>query len=277
MTKAAISTEVTTLNNGVQMPRLGLGVYLSKEGDEVEHAVRYAIEAGYRSIDTASAYNNETGVGRAIAESGIARDELFITTKVWNRDQGYETTLQAFEASRKRLGLDIIDLYLVHWPVAGKFTETYRALEKLYKDGYVRAIGVSNFLLPHFDELLPGCEIKPMVNQVEFHPLLTQPELQSFCREQGIQLEAWSPLMQGNLDVPLLQELAGKYGKSPAQVVIRWDLQKGVITIPKSVRKERIIENGDVFDFELTEAEVAAIDGLNEGRRYGSNPMNFNF
>ncbi|MFX3636397.1 MAG: aldo/keto reductase [Candidatus Pristimantibacillus sp.] len=276
-TSVTAITQTTELNNGVRMPWLGLGVYKSQEGEQVEQAVSDALEAGYRSIDTAAAYGNEEGVGRAIAECGINRNELFITTKVWNSDQGYESTLQAFEASRRKLKLDVIDLYLVHWPVVGKYKETYRALEKLYKDGHVRAIGVSNFLLPQLNDLLAECEVKPMVNQVEFQPFLTQPELQSYCLDNQIQLEAWSPLMQGNLDVALLKEIGLKYDKSPAQVVLRWDLQNGVVTIPKSVRKERIIENANIFNFELTEAEVLAINNLNEGRRYGSDPMTFNF
>lgn len=263
------------LYNGIHMPWVGLGVWKTPEGEQVEQAVIHAIEAGYRAIDTAKVYGNEEGVGRAIKQSGISRDELFITTKVWNADQGYESTLQAFEESRRRLGLDVIDLYLVHWPVSATFQATYRALEKLYKDGYVKAIGVSNFLVPQLEALLAQAEIKPMVNQVEFHPLLTQPHLQSFCREQGIQLEAWSPLMQGNLDIPLLQDLAAKYGKTPAQIVLRWDLQKGVITIPKSVRKERIQENAGLFDFELTDADVTAIDALDEGRRFGPDPLTY--
>lgn len=176
MNSVTAITQSTELNNGVHMPWLGLGVYKSKEGEQVEQAVSYALEAGYRSIDTAAAYGNEEGVGRAIAESGINREELFITTKVWNSDQGYESTLRAFEASRSKLKLDVIDLYLVHWPVVGKFKETYRALEKLYKDGAVRAIGVSNFLVPQLTELLAECEVVPAVNQVEFQPFLTQPE-----------------------------------------------------------------------------------------------------
>ncbi|MFD1957878.1 aldo/keto reductase [Paenibacillus thailandensis] len=267
--------DTVRLHNGVHMPWVGLGVWQTPEGKQVEQAVLHAIGAGYRSIDTATLYENEEGVGRAVRESGVKRDELFVTTKVWNADQGYENTLRAFEDSRRRLKLDVIDLYLVHWPVAGKYIETYRALEKLYKDGYVRAIGVSNFMVPHLENLLAQAEIKPMVNQVEFHPRLTQPELQSFCKEQGIQLEAWSPLMQGHLDIPLLQELAAKYGKSPAQIVLRWDLQKGIVTIPKSVRKERIEENANLFDFELSDADVAEIDALNEGKRFGRDPFTF--
>ncbi|MWC27278.1 aldo/keto reductase [Paenibacillus sp. MMS18-CY102] len=267
--------DTVELANGVKMPWLGLGVWQAADGAEVETAVRAAIEAGYRSIDTAAAYQNEEGVGRAIRESGVKRDELFITTKVWNADQGYESTLRAFELSCQKLGLDVIDLYLVHWPVTGKYKETYRALEKLYQDGSVRAIGVSNFLAPHLHDLLGECEVKPMVNQLEFHPLLTQPSLQSLCGEHSIRVEAWSPLMQGKLDLPLLQELADKYGKSPAQIVLRWDLQRGVITIPKSVKPARIAANADLFDFSLSDAEVAAIDALDEGRRFGPDPMTF--
>ncbi|MCM3628019.1 aldo/keto reductase [Paenibacillus glycanilyticus] len=259
------------------MPWLGFGVFKTKEGTQVEQAVADALEAGYRSIDTAAIYGNEEGVGRAVAESGLKREDLFITTKVWNSNQGFESTLKAFEESRRKLKLEVIDLYLVHWPVAGKYKDTYRALEKLYKEGYVRAIGVSNFLIPHLDDLLGSCEVTPAVNQVEFQPFLTQPDLQAYCKDRGIQLEAWSPLLQGNLDVPLLQEIGQAHGKSAAQVILRWDLQNGIVTIPKSVTKSRIIENADIFDFELTNEEMASINGLNEGRRFGSDPMNFNF
>ncbi|MGO4110710.1 aldo/keto reductase [Paenibacillus sp. YAF4_2] len=259
------------------MPWLGLGVYKTQEGAQVEQAIADALEAGYRSIDTAAAYGNEEGVGRAIAASGVKREELFITTKVWNSNQGYESTLKAFEDSRRKLQLDVIDLYLVHWPVAGKYKDTYRALEKLYKDGHVRAIGVSNFLIPHLEDLLGSCEVVPAVNQVEFQPFLTQPELQSYCKDRNIQLEAWSPLLQGHLDVPLLQDIGHKHGKSAAQVILRWDLQNGIVTIPKSVTKCRIIENANIFNFELTAGEMEAINGLNENRRLGSDPMNFNF
>ncbi|WP_276353907.1 aldo/keto reductase [Cohnella caldifontis] len=270
-------TDTVTLHNGVRMPRLGLGVFKVKEGEEVERSVRAAIETGYRSIDTAKAYGNEEGVGRAIKDSGAARGDLFVTTKVWNSDQGYESTLQAFEASRRRLGLDAVDLYLVHWPVKGKYLETYRALEKLYKEGYVRAIGVSNFQIHHLTDVLEHCEIKPMVNQVEYHPLLSQVPLREFCERNGIQLEAWSPLMQGHLDVPAIQAVAGKHGKTAAQVVLRWDLQHGVVTIPKSTNEHRIRENADIFDFELSDEDMRALDGLNRNRRFGSDPDNFNF
>ncbi|WP_082084199.1 aldo/keto reductase [Paenibacillus beijingensis] len=259
------------------MPWLGLGVWKAKTGGEVETAVRLALKAGYRSIDTAAAYGNEEGVAKGIAESGVARDEIFIATKVWNNDQGYDNTLRAYEDSCRRLETDIIDLYLIHWPVAGKFKDTWRALEKLYKDGAVRAIGVCNFHTHHMMELLTDAEMKPMVNQVEYHPLLTQPELVAFCQNNGIVFEAWSPLMQGNLDLPEIAELAAKYKKSPAQIVLRWDLQHGIVTIPKSVTESRIRENADVFDFVLSEEDMARLDGLNQNKRFGPDPDNFDF
>jgi diketogulonate reductase-like aldo/keto reductase len=270
--------DCVTLHNGVQMPWLGLGVYKVKDGEEVINAVRTALEIGYRHIDTAAYYQNEEGVGKAVRESGIPREEIFITTKVWNSDQGYETTLKAFETSLKKLGLDYVDLYLVHWPVKGKYKETYKALEKLYKDGQVRAIGVSNFHIHHLEDLMADCEIKPMVNQVEYHPRLTQKELHAFCKRHGIQLEAWSPLMRGEvLQEAALVEIGKKYGKTPAQVILRWDLQNEVVTIPKSVTPQRIKENADIFDFELTAEEMAAIDALNLNKRIGPDPDNFDF
>ncbi|OXM87353.1 aldo/keto reductase [Paenibacillus rigui] len=270
-------SDSTVLHNGVKMPWLGLGVWKTKDGDEVIQSVKTAIQAGYRSIDTAAAYNNEAGVGAGIKEGGAAREELFITTKVWNADQGYDSTLRAFEESRRKLDLEVIDLYLIHWPVQGKYKDTWRALEKLYKDGAVRAIGVSNFQVHHLEELLAGSEVVPMVNQVECHPRLTQQELRSFCAAHRIQLEAWSPLMQGNLDIPVLTELAAKYGKSAAQIILRWDLQNGIVTIPKSVTEARIRENGNIFDFSLSEEDIAKLDALNENHRFGPDPDNFNF
>lgn len=263
----------TILNNGVKMPWLGLGVYKSQEGQEVENAIRIALAQGYRSIDTASFYKNEVGVGRAIKDSGIPREEIFVTTKVWNDDQGYDSTLKAFEESRQKLGLDYIDLYLIHWPILGKFKETWKAMEKLYRDGLVRAIGVCNFQVHHLEDLLRDSEVKPAVNQVEFHPLLTQTEVLNFCRENEIQMEAWAPLMRGGvLDNSIITGIADKHGKTPAQVVLRWDLQHGVVTIPKSVREHRIKENGDIFDFELTSEEMEQIDRINEDRRSGPDP-----
>lgn len=271
-------TDSATLANGVKMPWLGLGVWRVEEGAEVETAVKMALRHGYRSIDTAALYANEAGVGKAIRESGVPREEVFITTKVWNTEQGYDSTLAAFEESRTKLGVDYIDLYLVHWPVQGKYKDTWRALEKLYKDGLIRAIGVSNFKEHHLEDLMSDCEIKPMVNQVEFHPYLTQKGLLSFCREHGIQLEAWRPLMKGDcVEEPVLIELAQKYNKTPAQIALRWNLQLQVVTIPKSVKEHRIIENADIFNFELSPEDMAKIDGLNRDFRYGADPDNFDF
>jgi methylglyoxal/glyoxal reductase len=265
----------TILHNGVKMPWIGLGAYQLQDGIEVVESVKTALKLGYRSIDTASFYGNEAGVGRAIAEANVPREELFITTKVWNNEQGYESTLAAFERSMTKLGLDYLDLYLIHWPVPsqGKYVETWRALEKLYRDGRVRAIGVSNFTIQHLEDLMENSEIKPMVNQVEYHPRFTQTELHDFCKQQGIQLEAWSPLMKGELlTEPTLVELANKYNKTPAQIIIRWDLQSGVVTIPKTANPERMAENANVFDFALSEEEMDHIHALNEGKRMYEDP-----
>ncbi len=271
-------TDTATLSNGVQMPWFGLGVFESKEGSEVERAIKWALEHGYRSIDTASIYGNEAGVGRALKNSGIPREEVFLTTKVWNTDQGYDSTLRAFEASLERLQVDYLDLYLVHWPVKEKYKETWRALEHIYNEKRVRSIGVSNFLVHHLKDLLSDCQIMPMVNQVEFHPRLFQPTLLDFCRTEGIQLEAWSPIMKGKvMEIPVLVEIAEKYGKSPVQITLRWDLQHGVVTIPKSARQDRIIANAEIFDFELSKAEMTLIDQLDRGERVGPDPDNFNF
>ncbi|PEA93419.1 aldo/keto reductase [Bacillus cereus] len=270
--------DYTTLHNGVKMPWFGLGVFKVEDGSEVIDSVKAAIKNGYRSIDTAAIYQNEEGVGQAIRESDVSREELFITSKVWNSDQGYETALQAFETTLEKLGLEYLDLYLVHWPVKGKYTESWKALEKLYKDGRVRAIGVSNFHIHHLQDVFEIAEIKPMVNQVEYHPRLAQEELHAFCKEHNIQLEAWSPLMQGQLlDNPTLQEIATKYNKSTAQIILRWDLQNEVVTIPKSIKEHRIIENANIFDFELSADDMKAIQALNEDRRVGPDPDNFNF
>jgi diketogulonate reductase-like aldo/keto reductase len=273
---------VKTLINGTKMPWLGLGVFKVEEGQELINAVKTAITHGYRSVDTAAIYGNEVGVGQgvrqALEETGIARKDLFITSKVWNSELGYETTIAAYEESLTKLGLDYLDLYLIHWPVAGRYKEAWRALETLYKEGRVKAIGVSNFQIHHLEDLMKDAEIKPMVNQVEYHPRLTQKELQAFCKQQDIQLEAWSPLMQGQLlDNADLQEIADKYNKSVAQVILRWDLQNGVITIPKSTKEHRIAENATVFDFELTAEDMKLIDSLNENLRVGPDPDNFDF
>ncbi|MED1666582.1 aldo/keto reductase [Brevibacillus laterosporus] len=270
-------TDGATLANGVVKPWVGLGVYKADDGAEVEQAIRMALEAGYRSIDTAAIYENEAGVGKAIRDSKIPREEIFVTTKVWNKEQGYESTLQAFDTSLQKLGLDYIDLYLVHWPVPGKYKETWRALETLYKKGLVRSIGVSNFHIHHLEDLLSVCEVKPMLNQIEMHPYLIQKELRQYCEQHGIYVEAWRPLMRGNLEVPLVQEMAERYQKTPAQIVLRWDLQHKVLVIPKSVRKERIIENAGLFDFELTDEDMAMLDSLNRDQRFGPDPDHFDY
>ena len=277
MTNSNAFTEGPVLNNGVKMPWLGLGVFKTQDGEEVINAVKDAVAAGYRSIDTAAVYQNEKGVGQAIRECGIPRHELFITTKVWNSDQGYEATLQAFENSRKKLGLEYLDLYLVHWVVADKYRETWKALIHLYQEGAVKAIGVSNHQIAHIKQLIEDTGVVPAVNQVECHPLLTQKELLKYCQQQGIQFEAWSPLIRGNLDNQILLNLADKYGKTPAQIVLRWDIQNSIVTIPKSVHKERIIENSQIFDFELNPEDMQEIDSMNENKRLGPDPDNVNF
>lgn len=270
--------DVTTLHNGVQMPWFGLGVYQVNEGNEVVQTVKAALEVGYRSIDTAAVYKNEEGVGQAIRESHIPRDEIFVTSKVWNRDQGYESTIHAFHESLTRLGLEYLDLYLIHWPVEGKYKETWKALEYLYKEGKVRAIGVSNFHVHHLEDVMKDAEIKPMVNQVELHPRLTQKVLREFCKQHYIQIEAWSPLMRGKLlNNETLVEIGNKYQKTTAQVILRWNLQSGIVTIPKSVKRERIIENASIFDFELSQEDMERIDALNQDKRVGPDPDNFDF
>jgi len=267
-----------TLHNGVKMPRFGLGVFKVQEGQEVIDSVKAAIKNGYISIDTAAVYGNEEGVGQAIQESGANREKLFITTKVWNADQGYDSTLAAFETSLKKLGLDYIDLYLIHWPVKGKYKETWKALEKLYKDGKVKAIGVSNFHIHHLEDLLEDAEIAPMVNQIELHPLLSQKEIRNYCKEKNIVVEAWSPLAQGQLlDNEVLAEIAATHNKSVAQIILRWDIQNDIVTIPKSIKESRIIENASIFDFELSIEEIEKINALNKNERVGPDPDNFDF
>ena len=267
-----------TLHNGVKMPGFGLGVYKAADGEEVINAIKFAVNAGYRAVDTATLYFNEDGVGKAIKQCGLPREDLFITTKVWNSDQGYESTLAAFESSRKKLDVDYIDLYLIHWPVKEKYKETWRAMEELYLAGKVRAIGVSNFHQHHIEDLMTTAEIKPMVNQIEMHPVLTQEELRDYCYSQDIVVTAWSPLGRGHLlDEPVLVEIAEKHNKTVAQVILRWHIQNNVIVIPKSTHEQRIIENGDVFDFELNTEEMQAVNALNKNRRFGQNPDNFHF
>ncbi len=266
----------TELNNGVQMPWVGLGVFLTNPGPEVEESVTAALELGYRHIDTAAYYRNEEGVGKAVRSSGIPREQLFVTTKVWNDDQGYDKTLKAFQASKKALGIGYIDLYLVHWPVSGLYLDTYRALEKLYKDGEVRAIGVSNFLVHHLEDIAEHSDVVPAVNQVEFHPFLRQPELLAYCKAHGVQLEAWSPLTRGRrIDDPVIVAIARKHGRTAAQVMLRWNLQHEVVTIPKSIHRGRIKENSQLFDFELDADDMKGLDALDEGSRIGPDPDTF--
>jgi len=263
-----------TLNNGVEIPATGYGVFKVKEGDEVFRSVLEALEAGYRLIDTAAIYGNEEGVGRAIKASGLKREEIFLTTKLWNTDQGYDKAFEAFETSLKKLDTDYVDLYLVHWPGKDKYVESYKALEKLYQGKRVRAIGVCNFHIHHLEKLLEETTIVPAMNQIELHPLMNQEEIRTFCKEKGIQVEAWGPLMQGkaDLEAPLLVELSKKYKKSPAQIILRWHVQHGVLAIPKSVTPSRIRENIDLFDFELTSEDMAKIDGMNENKRLSADP-----
>ncbi|MCL4153239.1 UNVERIFIED_CONTAM: hypothetical protein GTU68_028554 [Idotea baltica] len=260
------------------MPYLGLGTYQADNDQEVIDSVRDALEIGYRHIDTASVYKNEEGVGQGIKESPVAREDIFVVTKVWNSDQGYESTLKSFEESLKRLQLDYLDLFLIHWPVRGKYKETWRALEYLYEQGKVKAIGVSNFLQHHLEDLMEDCKIVPMVNQMEFHPYVVQQDLVNFCNKNSIQYEAWSPFMQGKVfELDICKELAEKYDKSVAQIILRWNLQKGVVTIPKSVHKERIQANADIFDFELSKEDVTYLDSLDRDERIGPHPDHFDF
>jgi 2,5-diketo-D-gluconate reductase A len=267
------------LNNGVAIPQLGFGVY-QIDPEDVRGVTERALEAGYRHIDTAAAYGNEVGVGEAVRFSGIARDEIFVTTKLRNAAQGYESTLAAFEQSRRDLGLDVIDLYLIHWPypMHDRYVESWKAIEKLYSEGAVRAIGVSNFLQPHLDRILAECEIVPAVNQIELHPSFQQADVTAYSVERGIAIESYSPLGQGqDLTGSIVHDLAGRHGKSPAQVVLRWHLQRGFVLIPKSTTTERIKENIDVFDFSLSDDEMAAITGLEAGSRISADPATFDY
>jgi 2,5-diketo-D-gluconate reductase A len=266
-----------TLNNNVLMPQLGFGVFQVPPQD-TERVVSIALEAGYRSIDTAAAYHNEKGVGRAIASAGLPRNEVFVTTKLWNADHGYDRALRAFDASARRLGLDTVDLYLIHWPVpsTNRYVETWKALEKLAADGRVRAIGVSNFAAEHLQRLLAETGTVPAVNQIELHPYFPQTQLRALHAEHGIATEAWSPLGQGTvLSDPTITGLANHYGVTPAQLVLRWHLQLGNIVIPKSVTPTRIRQNRDIFSFELSDDDVTAITALDTGRRIGADPDTF--
>ncbi len=265
-----------TLNQGGSIPQLGYGVF-KVPPDGAEAAVGLALAAGYRSIDTASIYRNEVGVGAALSRSGLERDALFVTTKLWNDDQGYDSTLRAFEASLERLGLAHVDLYLIHWPkpAQDRYLDSWRAMERLAAEGRARAIGVSNFPVRHLERLIGETAIVPAVNQVELHPALAQDELCAFHQAHGIVTEAWSPLAQGGLDAAPIVEIAARHGRTPAQVVLRWHMQRGVVAIPKSVTPSRIAENIDIFDFALDEDDMRRMRGLAVGRRIGPDPELF--
>jgi diketogulonate reductase-like aldo/keto reductase len=279
MSTAAVPT--LTLNNGVTIPQVGLGVWQAKEGGEVERAVSAALEAGYRSIDTAAIYGNEVGVGKAIKASGLPREELFITTKLWNANHAYEDALRAFDESLEKLDCGYIDLYLIHWPLPmdGKFTEAWRALETLYTSERVRAIGVSNFKPHHLDKLLHQAQTVPAVNQIELHPFLQQQETRAYCTEHGITIESYSPLMQAGeaFEHPVIKNLTQKHGKTPAQVILRWHVQSGFIVIPKSVTPARIQENIVLFDFELSPDDMREIESMERGQRIGADPDTASF
>lgn len=267
-------TESITLYNGVEIPKLGLGVFLMKDEEELVEAVKAAVEVGYRHFDTAKIYGNEEYLARGLKESGISREEIFLTSKVWNYDLGYEQTKIAFQETLDRLDTDYLDLYLIHW-AAPKYAESWKALIELYEEGRVRAIGVSNFQIHHLEDLKNQELMQPMINQIETHPEFPQNELHEYMKENGIIHEAWGPLGQGKTDLfqqPVILGLADKYGKTPAQIILRWHLERGEVIIPKSVRASRIQENSEVFDFSLTSNEMELMETLNTGTRYGSDP-----
>ncbi len=266
------------LNNGVLMPWLGLGTYQTPPGDVAEKSVIWALEVGYRHIDTASLYRNEENVGEAIRASGVPREKVFVTTKVWNPDMRSGKVAQALDTSLQKLHMDYVDLYLLHWPVPGKYVECWKMMEELYKKGKAKTIGVSNFLIHHIEDILKIAKVVPAVNQVEWHPEARQQKLVDFCQSKGIVFEGWASLMQGAVaKIPALMEIGKKHGKTPAQIAIRWGLQHQVVMIPKSVHKDRIIENAGVFDFQLDAGEMNRIDALDQNKRIGPDPDNFNF
>jgi diketogulonate reductase-like aldo/keto reductase len=275
------SIPTITLNNGVQIPQIGLGVWQAEEGAEVEMAVRTALETGYRLIDTAAIYGNEVGVGRAMKDSALPREEIFLTTKLWNTNHAYDDALRAFDESLKKLDCGYIDLYLIHWPLpmANQFSQAWKAMETLLESGRVRTIGVSNFKPQHLEELRKTSQIVPAVNQIELHPMLQQQEVRTYCSERGIAVESYSPLMRGGeaLENPIITNIAQRHGKTAAQVVLRWHLQNGLIVIPKSVKRERIEENIAVFGFQLSADDMKAIEGLNRDERIGADPNTADF
>lgn len=269
----------TKLNNGTLMPMLGLGVFRCNE-DEAYSSVKSALELGYRHIDTAMIYENEEAVGKAIKDSKIDRKNLFITTKLWNDDMINNSQRKAIENSLKRLNLEYVDLYLIHWPVKEKYVSSWFEMEKIYKEGLTKSIGVSNFLIHHLKDILESSELVPSVNQVEFHPYVIQKDLTNFCKKNNIQFESWSPLgatKNGLLKDKTIIEIAKNYNKSPAQIILRWNIDKGIVTIPKSSNIDRQKENLNIFDFELSESDIKKIDGLDKNERVGSHPDTFNF
>ncbi|AYV55241.1 aldo/keto reductase [Leptospira kmetyi] len=267
MTEKALNQSVV-LNNGISMPIFGLGVWKTKSGKECTEAVLNALEAGYRHIDTAKIYSNEEDVGKAIRESGIPRKEIFITTKLWNADQGSDKARKALESSLEKLGIDQVDLYLIHFPVTSKRMDSWKELERAYHDKLCRSIGVSNYTITHLAELLKDSQITPAVNQVEYHPFLNQVDLFDYCKKHKIQLEAYSPLAHGQkIEDPKIAKIAKQYGKTPAQILIRWAIEQDIVVIPKSVKKERIIENSKVFDFKISEADMKTLNSLDENFR----------
>ncbi|WP_303969858.1 aldo/keto reductase [Sporosarcina ureae] len=273
---STIFDQMVILGNGVQMPQFGLGTYKMTEPEQTMQAVEKAVSLGYRAIDTASIYENEQVVGEAIRNTGIAREDLFVTSKVWNDEQGYDETLRAFERSLTRLDMNYLDLYLTHWPVTGSYVDTYRAIERLYDEKLIRATGVSNHHEAHLREIFAIANIRPMVNQIEVHPRLTQEPLRQFCAEHQIAVTSWSPLARGQiLEDATLMAIAAQHGKTVAQVIIRWHIQNGLIVIPKSISFDRIKENSEVVDFELTLSDMALINALNRDERTGQNPESF--
>ena len=262
------------LNNGVEIPVLGLGTYLST-GSEAYEATLFALQNGYRHIDTATFYANETEIGKAVKDSGIDRNEIFVTTKLWNSDQGYDSALRAFEKSLNNFGFDYVDLYLIHWPLTGKRKDSWKALERIYEEKAARSIGISNYTIRHIEELKTYANVMPVVNQVEFNPFLYQKELQEYCEENGILIEAYTPLTRGKkFNDPVLRAIAEKYAKTPAQILIRWALQVHTIVLPKSANKKRILENADIFDFEISDEDMQKLNALNEGYRITWDPSN---
>lgn len=268
-----VTTATLPLHSGGAIPIIGLGVWQTPSGEVTRAAVRAALRAGYRHVDTARIYGNEADVGTAIRESDVPRADVFVTTKLWNADQGFDTALRAFDASQKRLGVDYVDLYLIHWPVPAKRRDSWRALERLKAEGRARAIGVSNFMVPHLEELFASANERPAVNQIEIHPFLQHREVRALCAAQGIVVEAYSPLANGRrLDDKNVVAIAKRIGKSPAQVLIRWSIQHGLVVLPKSARERRIVENAAVFDFALDEEAMRTLDGLEAGDATGWDP-----